>query len=81
MQALKDSETWERSGPLDLLRLVPDLALLGATSYLSLSHNPAEAVAMKLAVNAATQVGLDLIGAAAKRIRSFRPPTATTLAV
>lgn len=46
---------------------------------LTLVHNPLEAVAYKLAANAATHVGLDLAGTAVNRIRHLRPPTSTTL--
>lgn len=45
-----------------------------------LSHNPVEFVILKLAANAVTHVGLDVLGAAAKRFRNFRP-SANILAV
>ena len=44
------------------------------------SHNPGEFIALKLAANAATHVGLDLGGAAIKRLKTFRP-SANILAV
>ncbi|GEM_PF-3740257 len=77
VQTLKDPKTWERSSGLDLLRLVPDLALIGATVYLS--HNPLEFVAMRLALNAATHVGLDAASAVANGIR--HRPSGPTLAI
>lgn len=43
-------------------------------------RNSSEVIILKLAANAATHVSLDFIGAAAKRVRNFRP-SGTTLAV
>ncbi len=75
VQTLKDPKTLERSSGLDLLRLAPDLALIGATIYLS--HNPLEFVAMRLAANAAIHIGLDV----ADKIRRNPGPSGTALAV
>lgn len=62
---------------VDVLSTIPAVILLS-------QGHPAEAILAKLAANAATHVGLDLIGAGARGvnrlIRNFRP-SATTLVV
>ncbi|MDP3974195.1 MAG: hypothetical protein Q8P92_05190 [Candidatus Daviesbacteria bacterium] len=55
------------TGAVDTLSTIP------AVIFLSYGH-PAEAILVKLAANAAIHVGLDLIRAAARRIKTFRPP-------
>lgn len=62
----------------DIVQPLTDWASLNLV--IVLSHNPVEFVVWKLALNAATHVGLDLGGKAVKRIKSFRP-SAPTLAV
>lgn len=59
--------------------LVADLGLIYITT--SLSHNPLEFVAWKLAANAGTHMALDLGSTAVNRIRHSRPTNPTTLAV
>lgn len=54
--------------------LIADIATLG------LSDSPMSFALTKAKINAATHVGLDVLGAAAQRVRNLRP-SATTLAV
>lgn len=61
--------------------LIPTMAIdmAALTSLFSLGHSPWEVVALKLAANAATHVGLDMASVAGKGatrvFRHFRPPT------
>lgn len=52
---------------------------MGLLALAASDHNFAEIVVLKLAANAATHVGLDIVGAVASRMKSFKP-TSVTLA-
>lgn len=58
--------------------LMPDLGLW--MIVLAASDNPLEILPLRLAANAATQIGFDVISAGIDKIKSFRP-SANTLAV
>lgn len=78
------SENQERYNTLltaisvSLLPLAADIAVWASLIYSG--HNFMEIVDLKFAANTATHVGLDIVSAAARRARTFRP-SATTLAV
>lgn len=54
--------------------LVTDLALLGVTLSLSVTHSPLEVAEFKLAANAVSHVGADIIEATVNKIRSIGHP-------